>query len=541
MKLQLKVIRKKYFKILLSIIIVISFGVGLLFGLINGVLSVHKSVDNFVLNNNYPDIKIITNLEDTSVLESFNKNNYKSFESRISLNTILKKQDKIISVKLSTYENINDFYIWEDKTNTSEYYDILVEKKFAQNNNINLGDKLIIKIDEKDYNFYVNKIISIPEAIVNIPINGLWVKTNDYGNVYINKNVLIEETNRLKQDLLDEVNKKEEELNNEENDKNNEFNLAKNKINTLSKEYIKYNKLKDELNIKLNETKLKKELLLALRKEYISINNYLDKINVNLDSYISMYESLSDLAKDYIDELIETKYPNLDIDTIEFLADIGYYIVENKIDEVFDPNSNINKKIKDEIEVLDTIKSIIDFEYDYHFSDDINSLMEKYKNGENVKDLSIYNELKNRLAIFSTVIGIVTDDNVLVKEELIRTILKEINNGLNKLPFDSFEDLYQLLDFSRYFLPTLYDSLKDKAKPIVTEIIDKINNSKEEIESKVLEIYNSNKSNIEIAKLLKPILIDYIKDKIDEEIIDKLKDYINEIDLKPLELIDKLL
>ena len=37
-------------------VIIISLGVALLFGLINGVLSLRKSVDKFIEDNNYPDI-----------------------------------------------------------------------------------------------------------------------------------------------------------------------------------------------------------------------------------------------------------------------------------------------------------------------------------------------------------------------------------------------------------------------------------------------------------------------------------------------------
>ena len=130
MKLQFKIILKKYYKILLSIAIIISLGVALLFGLENGVLSVHKSINHFIESNNYPDIKIITDIEDKEVLNRFSKNNYKSLDSRLSISTILKNKKNIISVKASTYEdkNLNDFYIWKEKTNHTKRYDILVER-----------------------------------------------------------------------------------------------------------------------------------------------------------------------------------------------------------------------------------------------------------------------------------------------------------------------------------------------------------------------------------------------------------------------------
>ena len=45
-------------------VIIISLGVALLFGLMNGVLSLRESVYKFIEENNYPDVKILTNIED---------------------------------------------------------------------------------------------------------------------------------------------------------------------------------------------------------------------------------------------------------------------------------------------------------------------------------------------------------------------------------------------------------------------------------------------------------------------------------------------
>ena len=237
----LKIIRKKYFKILLSIVVIISLGVALLFGLMNGVSSVHKSIDNFIDSNNYPDIKIITDINDVDLLNTFNENDYKSLDSRLSISTIINKDDKVISVKASTFEdkNLNDFYVWNEINNTTKLYEMFVEKKFSTNNNINLGDKLSLKIEDNYYDFIVTKIISIPEAIVSAPISGLWGEISDYGNVYINKSVLVNETNKIKNELLDELLIKEVELDNEELRRKDEFKNAKKKLDDATTKYNK--------------------------------------------------------------------------------------------------------------------------------------------------------------------------------------------------------------------------------------------------------------------------------------------------------------
>ena len=278
MRLQIKIIRKKFFKILLSMIIVISLGVALLFGLENGVLSLNKSVDHFIKENNYPDIKIITEIEDLEKIRKLDEKEFRNIEYRLSMSTILKKDKEILSIKLSTYEDkdLDDFYIYKNKKNNSKYYDIFVEKGFASNNHIKLGDILKVKIKDKYYNFYVSKIISTPEAIVNVPINGMWGEINDYGNLYINRKILYEETNKEKEKLLNEIIKKEKEIKEEEEKKLEEYNKTKIKIEESLVDYNNqkhsYNNIKSDLNNKLIEFNNKKQKIIEIKNEYLSIN-----------------------------------------------------------------------------------------------------------------------------------------------------------------------------------------------------------------------------------------------------------------------------
>lgn len=500
MRLIFKIIRKKYLKILLSITIIISLGVALLFGLKNGVFSVSKSVDSFLENNNYPDIKIITNLEDVNILDKFNKEEYKSIDSRLSISTILKKDDSIISVKASTYEdkNINDFYIWDEKKNNSNYYDILVERKFAENTGIKLGDIVLLKIDDKYYNFYISKIISIPEAVSTAPVSGLWGGVSDYGNVYINKNVLINETNKLKNELLAEVLKKEEELNNEEKKNMEEFNSSKEKIDESIEKYNEseayYKNISNELSSKKKELEEKQEELLEIKNDYLEILNYINNIDNKISSYIDTYEGLSNDAKDYINDLIEKNYPSVQMEDLEFLADIGYYIAKDKIDEVFDENSQINKKIKNSISIADNIKTILESQ--------------------------------------------TTDENIAQKEGINKKILIEIKNALNKLPFRSFNDLYETLNVARIFLPFMYDSLKNKVETKAQEILDSYNGGKGSIEKHVVEVFSSNQSSITKFRKTEKLAYNYITNYTEELMHLVLKKYSIDGDKKIIELIN---
>lgn len=517
-------------------VIIISLGVALLFGLMNGVLSLRKSVDKFIKENNYPDIKILTNLEDTEKISDLNQENFKSIEHRIAMNTIINKDCQIFSVKAITYEDkdLKDFYINEEKNNNSSCYDLLVEKRFAKENNIKLGDTLKLKMGEENFDFCVSKIISVPETIGNVPINGMWVRINDYGNVYINKKILYEETNKKKRELLSKIEKKEEELQNEENNRLAEYNNAKRKINSLTNEY---NLKQKELNQKKDELNQNKEKLLKLKKEYIETTDSLNHIENTVYSYINSYEKLSDNAKKYIDKLIEDKYPNLKIEDLEFVTDIAYSIIENNLDKLFDTENEINQKLKNKIIMADVIKLMSEAYYTYLNSDEVEELIDKIKDGQDVTETSEYNELKSRLNI----IDIVTDDNIVDVYKLAKDASNEIHKVSAKLPFNSFSELYNFIDSSRSLLPLMYNVYKGKLQPYFEKIVSANDSIKETIKNEIDSIYNSNKSLTEKARIITKKVFDYIKNTVDETIVSELSEYTDDITGGPLDIINRLL
>lgn len=536
MGLLLKINRKKFLKILLSMVIIISLGVALLFGLMNGVLSLHKSVDKFIKENNYPDIKILTNIEDIDKINNLISEDLGNIEYRLAMNTIINKDNQILSVKAITYEdeNLKDFYINEEKNNNSGYYDVLVEKRFANDNNIKLGSTLKIKMGEEYYSFYVSKIISVPETIGSVPINGMWVHINDYGNVYINRKVLYEETNKKKRIFFNEIEKKEEEILNKEKNKIDEYNNAKSKIENSKKEY---SITKNDVNQKKEELNKNKEKLLELKKEYIETTDFINHYKNIIYSYIDIYENLSDDAKDYIDKVIESKYPNIQIEDLEFATDIAYSIFQNKLDELFDPNNEINQKLKNKIAIADFVKLMTEIEYDYFNSDEVVDLINQIKEGQDVTELSEYKELKSRLEIF----GKIKDDNIVYAYEVAKAVLDEIHKASAKLPFDSFSDLYNFVDSSRALLPIMYNLYKGELKPYFEQIININNSTKESIKNEIDSIYYSNKSYTQKARTITNKVFNYIQDIVEEAMVSILSEYTDDTSGGALDIIDRLL
>lgn len=546
MRIQFKIIRKKYFKILVSIVLIISLGTAILFGLTNGIDSVKISVNKYIKDYNYPDVKIITNIENEEVLEQLKEDNLLDVKHRISVNTILKNNDSIISAKLSTYndENINDFYIFEETENDSDYYDILVEKNFAENNNLKIGNKLSAKIDEKYYDFIITKLVSSPEAMVTTPINGLWGEINNYGNVYIDRKILQDETNKKKDELLSQINQKERDIINTENDKTNEYISAKDKINEkindLNNEEKNYKEIKVDLLSKLNELDTNKKYIIDYKNSYIDSINTLNDIDSKITSYINSYEELSDNSKKYILNIVDKYYPNIIFEDVELITDTCYLLLDDKVNEIFDSNSEINKKITSIIVVSDSIKTLLDHEYDYLNSEEVTNLIKQIKNGEDLTDTFEYSNLKMYLSLYGF-IDIVNDDNIVEIYELSKIILEEIHAAENKVPFSTFQELYTFMDNSKSLLPIVYNMLKLQYKPYVNDFLNDINAIKEKTKNEIDNIFKTNESYSEQLKQLNINIYNYAIDVVDKMYTANFEEYTDNLNEKPINIFNTLI
>ena len=420
------------------------------------------------------------------------------------------------------------------KKNNTDNYDVLVEKRFAKDNNIKLGDILKIKMGEEFYDFCVSKIVSVPETIGNVPINGMWVTIRDYGNIYINKNVLSEVTNKKKAELLNTLEKKEEELLNEEENKLDEYNKAKNK---LDKSINEYNTKKAELSKKKDYANIALEKVTDLKNEYIEITDSASRINNAMNSYINTYDNLSNDAKDYLDSLVESRYPDITVEDLEFIADISYSIFQNNLNELFDPSNEKNEELKNKIMIADIIKAVADSEYDYFNSDEVVNLIGQIEDGLDVTGLPEYQELKNKLELFR----IVTDDNITYVYDIAKTVLDEIHSASEKLPFDSFSDMYDFIDSNRVLLPFVYNSYKGELKPYFEQVVSNNESVKAGIKNEIDSIYNSNKSAIQKAKEITSKVYNYTKDTIEEAVISALSDYTDNTEGGGLDVINRFI
>ena len=276
---------KKYYKLLISILIVQALGCAILISLSSAHKSLEKTLNNYVKNYNYPDGIIITEVTKR------NKANNKevTIVPRLSFDTIMKTKDKYLSSRIISVgqKDFYKFHEWETMDKTGVY----LEYNFAHDNNISVGDEVGFKINDEYRTFKVSKIVTTPETLSIEASNGFTGFNNDFGYVYVNDEIFKEELRKEEEKQKQEVDKKNQELEEKKKQAEDEYDKAKQTIeyyeNIINNENEKHITLKNELdnadtnlnkiNNQLNELeKTRQELLETLENLKEERNN---KIN----------------------------------------------------------------------------------------------------------------------------------------------------------------------------------------------------------------------------------------------------------------------
>lgn len=181
------VLVKKYYKLLIAIIISSSLSFFILFGLNNGVISTDVSVNNFIKAFHYPDITVTTELIDENIKDKISSiADIESCDSRLIIPVIGELEDgSIINLRLFTrsIKEIESTYIYE-MNETDEFPNIMVDKELASNNNLKTGDHIYFNLDGKKEEFVIGSIVTTPDSISVVESAYIFGSDPKFGYVY---------------------------------------------------------------------------------------------------------------------------------------------------------------------------------------------------------------------------------------------------------------------------------------------------------------------------------------------------------------------
>ena len=236
---------KKYFKILLSVVLVASLGFAITFGFSCGYLSTETTIYDYLEEYSYPDAYISTKIlykDESEKLLAIDGIN--GCDTRLYGDTIMQTgEGNFFTSRIFCYTEAErqKFYIWSS-VDTPGQNGVYIEYSFAENNHIKPGDKVYFRIRGKYRQYTVKGIVTRPETLSTGVTDQSWGINYDFGFVYAPDGFLKEEYKRDYDEEKQKLDEKARELTEEKEKKQKELNDAKTKLNEVSEELEKKKK-----------------------------------------------------------------------------------------------------------------------------------------------------------------------------------------------------------------------------------------------------------------------------------------------------------
>ncbi len=206
---------KKYWKLLLSMLLVSAFGCASLTGLAGGFLSLKEALKLYVLEGGYPDAFVTTDATDRGRMEALKAvEGVKEVNARLIGDLVLVNTDgRYLSIRAMSFDQdeFQKFYFWE-QADQGAYDPIYLEYNFAKNAGIRAGDTVRIKVGGEFREYAVTGVVSRPETLAMEPSDDVSISSDDFGYVYAPRSLLAKEVNEDHRDALAEWEEKNEEL-----------------------------------------------------------------------------------------------------------------------------------------------------------------------------------------------------------------------------------------------------------------------------------------------------------------------------------------
>ena len=184
---------KRFWLMLISVVLVGAFGCGILIGLRDAYLTLDSEVDNFLNNYHYPDVTVglvddfdleLTNYIDE---EKYVEYHIENIIFRKTINTSFKdKNNKNYNGRIFSYENDDylKFYHYENDDNISS--GLKLEYNFAKTNNFKVGDEMkILMPDGLSVSYNISSIICSPETSVVSQDSYSLSSARDFAYIYL--------------------------------------------------------------------------------------------------------------------------------------------------------------------------------------------------------------------------------------------------------------------------------------------------------------------------------------------------------------------
>lgn len=193
-----RAIIKRYWKLLLSILLVSAVGCASVTGLASGYLSLERSLTHYIRDYGYPDGVIqtaVTTRDKADLLRSLP--GISEVNTRLLGDTVMMSPSgRYLSVRAISFSDgdFQRFHYWQ-KADPVEKDAILLDVNFADDNGISAGDTVSVRVGDEYRSYLVAGIVSMPETLAVQPTQTAWGANSDFGYIYVPIRLLEQEEN----------------------------------------------------------------------------------------------------------------------------------------------------------------------------------------------------------------------------------------------------------------------------------------------------------------------------------------------------------
>ena len=236
--------------------------------------------NKFYTENNLQDLNVIgTNFTDKD-LENIKKiTNVKDAERKLSV-TATTDNDKVLLLSFIESNNISKFYVVDGIGFDAEKSGIWLDEFYAKENNIKVGDTILVKYEDLKLNEEVLGLINVPDHLYDTKDESeLYPDRTDFGFAYLGTNEITEDY--IKSKVMKEMNITDETI----------FDMYVKDFNY--KDYLIFNYVMVDVDNKDNSDQVKNDI-------EDNVKNAMAIINIEDTSSYATYQGEIDEGKTYV-------------------------------------------------------------------------------------------------------------------------------------------------------------------------------------------------------------------------------------------------
>lgn len=237
---------KKNLSQFITIFLMIMIGIMAYSGIEAYMDGMKKTGDKFYTENNLYDLNVMGLLNHDDLNDIKNIDNVKDAELKLNV-TATTDNDKTLLLNFIESNNISKFYVYKGEKFNKDKSGIWLDNFYAIENNIKVGDEILVKYDSMELHEKVLGLINVPDHLYDVRDESeLYPDRTKFGFAYMS-------VNEITEDYIKSLVKKEASITSDEI-----FNMVFRDFNY--KDYIPYNNIMVDVNKKSNVNNVKNDI-----------------------------------------------------------------------------------------------------------------------------------------------------------------------------------------------------------------------------------------------------------------------------------------